>query len=1832
MTNLYSVMCRQVKCVCAFLLVLFMCSVFSSKSQAQAYIHYSKLFTNNGGDVLNAMELDETGNVYLLGTVIGTTFPVTIPEFTTGGGNRVILMKFAPNGNLIWSRFFPLGAGGSKMAYDNGKLYVIGGAGVATIPVTNGSTWKGLTDVLYTMIDAGSGAIQTMAYYGGSGTENSGYDIAVENGFVYLSYTTNSTDVYVTTGPTTGVAYDHIVQKLRPDGSIVYSTYTGKATTATITAGQADMVVENGVVALGVAVDASGNFSSTNGSTLKGAADYGIVKLNTDGTVNYRSIVGGSGADANINLAMKNGEVYVSGTTLSTDYPVTDGSNWVGSARGHLITKLGTTGNILYSSIPAGIASASSFANIVLDNGSVYLMGSNSSLPAVDPAVVTTDGSTGGNYLIRLNAANGQKIFARKFGAARSTASSYGQAVLSISNSRIFALTPGNAPITQITTDGSARQSNGGSYLSVFSTDGKLSFATWYLAGVTIASGSFSKVNGFGNKFYVAGVPTSTSGTYVPVTVPVTGTMNGGDIQLVGFTICPPMPAQNDIAPMSQTICANGFTQQLTGNKVAFTSDQMPKLIGPSGEFSQMDVEARYQWQVSTTASGPWTNIGGAGTQKDYSPPSLADTRYYRRVVLPPASCGETPISTSAVAEVVVGANVSPTISSIVYNTCAGSAIDIEAIAAGGTAPYLYSWDNGISSTTNTATVTPATNSVYTMTVKDANGCEQKGQVIVNAYKANAGPDLSSCAGKPVRIGVAPPAGLAGVTYAWTPATGLDDASIAQPLATPASATTYTLDMTIPVTTGGTCTTSDAVNVGVVAAPASFAVADRVIPKSGTMTVALSTTADAGFTYTWSPGTYLNAVTGASVTFNSGSEVPVPNPIRYTITATSGACSFTDDATVTVLVANAGIDMCGPRTVGEPDAIPNITGKTFAWSVLSGPGTITGPTNTAQTTVSASPAGSPTTYRLTISLNGVSVSDDVVVGDCGSAACPVAKIDVVAEQGCPNTALGAVKLVGSPSTLNPAQWTYTWSAVPAGGLSGTTGSSVTLTDNVERDVTLTITNVSNPSYTCSKTIHVNSPSATLPVFTAQDHNVCPGTTVNIGQATVAGYSYNWIEMDAAQRTISNPSVTPTVTTKYIATVTEVGSGCIVRDTATVTVKSVVANAGPDITSCGNTVLQLGTPARPNYTYSWTPAVASYQDGTTNTSAQPKVLVTTSQDFTVRATDTETGCFQDATAHIVVDNSNTIPAMTNPTICRGTSVQIGGAPVGNATYAWSPATGLSSTTDAQPMANPTSTQVYSLVITYYDGNNVASCTKSGTVTVTVNGPSITASDATVCPSDAAYVITTTPAGGTTPYTYQWSPSLRMVNATIQSPTLVTNPTSPESFEVVVTDAAGCKATTSVLITPTSAAPKINSPAQVCLGSNITLGDASNTGTIVWTVSPALTSVASVDNYSSATPVFTPVAGDENKTFTFTCSQTIGGCTNKATVNVSVRGFVMPAIAAQTVCQNASTTIGVPAMNGVSYSWQPTTGLADPNASITTVSNVTSHTSYVLTGTDATGCVVSTEAVIGVNPTPAPTVTVPDVVTSVGMPAQAFNPQINPAAGTYTYTWTPGNMVSNPYISNPVPTEAKEGTTAYTFAVTDANGCTSTTQAYLRVQSINILPVTLSSFTATAKDCGVAVNWKVESASNFSHFVVERSMAGGNWVAAKKVWYEYNRTHYTFQDAEPGNGRWAYRLKLVDIDGRYTYSNIVMAEVKCSGQQPMLKVYPNPVSSYVYVNSSKPVKAVRLLSLTGSLLFSKEINQKAAAAVQIPMLNLIKGVYILQVIAQDGTMKPAKLVKE
>jgi uncharacterized protein YdaL len=145
----------------------------------------------------------------------------------------------------------------------------------------------------------------------------------------------------------------------------------------------------------------------------------------------------------------------------------------------------------------------------------------------------------------------------------------------------------------------------------------------------------------------------------------------------------------------------------------------------------------------------------------------------------------------------------------------AGGSTTLEGSASGGLGPYSYSWsptagldDPNIAQ----PMASPADTTTYTFTVTDDLGQTDTDEVIVSVeLGAEAGPDKTISPGESVVLEGSGQGGTPPYTYAWLPEAGLDDASSAQPTASPESGTWYTLTVTDSVGE----TASDAVLVKV---------------------------------------------------------------------------------------------------------------------------------------------------------------------------------------------------------------------------------------------------------------------------------------------------------------------------------------------------------------------------------------------------------------------------------------------------------------------------------------------------------------------------------------------------------------------------------------------------------------------------------------------------------------------------------------------------------------------------------------------------------------------------------------------------------------------------------------------------------------------------------------------------------------------------------------------------------------------------------------------------------------------------------------------------------
>jgi hypothetical protein len=386
-------------------------------------------------------------------------------------------------------------------------------------------------------------------------------------------------------------------------------------------------------------------------------------------------------------------------------------------------------------------------------------------------------------------------------------------------------------------------------FLTKLDNSGNICFST-YLG--TINTDNINQMQVIGSEVFLVGVTQSN----FPVT---NGTLYAGgfgaDIFFTKYNFAPVYNVLPDnVSPSTQTNCKLGLTTLITAPQQEVLPANLPILFINSVPSNQSPIEAIYQWQEATALAGPFTDIPGAQSQ-NYKPDANNISKYYRRLSKA-GRCGAI-ISTSSVASVLVNAFTAPTVNAggALLVTCSSSAITIGGAptATGGLGPYLYVWDNGASAVANPI-VAPTTNTIYTLTVTDANNCTNISQALVKTYIANAGADVSSCAGAIVRIGTPAIAGLVGAGYAWTASpvdATMSCTTCAQPDVHPLVPTTYTLTLTIPVSSGGTCSTTDAVVVTPVTAPptANNAGVDQTFCFPGSVTLGLP--ADATYSYTW---------------------------------------------------------------------------------------------------------------------------------------------------------------------------------------------------------------------------------------------------------------------------------------------------------------------------------------------------------------------------------------------------------------------------------------------------------------------------------------------------------------------------------------------------------------------------------------------------------------------------------------------------------------------------------------------------------------------------------------------------------------------------------------------------------------------------------------------------------------------------------------------------------------------------------------------------------------------------------------------------------------------
>lgn len=183
-------------------------------------------------------------------------------------------------------------------------------------------------------------------------------------------------------------------------------------------------------------------------------------------------------------------------------------------------------------------------------------------------------------------------------------------------------------------------------------------------------------------------------------------------------------------------------------------------------------------------------------------------------------------------------------------------------------------------------------------------------------------------------------------------------------------------------------------------------------------------------------------------------------------------------------------------------------------------------------------------------------------------------------------------------------------------------------------------------------------------------------------------------------------------------------------------------------------------------------------------------------------------------------------------------------------------------------------------------------------------------------------------------------------------------------------------------------------------------------------------------------------------------------------------------------------------------------------------------------------------------------------------------------------------------------------------------------YLPIMTSEMLPVTLTNFTVWVKDEQALLSWQTLSEENSSHFNVQRSFNGKEFLAVGSVaaaGHSNKTISYRFTDGMQSNeGKHFYRVEMVDKDGTKKYSPVRMVT---AGKAIDFSFYPNPAKDYVVVDA-KDAFLISIVDGNGRTVFSQKTNTDQNI---LGISQLAAGTYYLVVKDNSGQESSKKLVK-
>jgi len=973
--------------------------------------------------------------------------------------------------------------------------------------------------------------------------------------------------------------------------------------------------------------------------------------------------------------------------------------------------------------------------------------------------------------------------------------------------------------------------------------------------------------------------------------------------------------------------------------------------------------------------------------------------------------------------------SVNPSISS--STVCAGSAVQINAQASGGSGSYTYAWTTmpaGFSSDQAGFTVTPTVTTVYAVTVSDGFN-QASGQVTVTVHPAPLPPvsqgDQTICADQPIsemKVTV----GEGEVADWHLVSSGIPD---------PATGTFvyFWKSYARNLATGCRSILPAEVTLTIHPNPAPPVSKGNVKVCSGESYPALSVTTGTGLTADW----YSSSTGGIAAASGTLDFIPPAVGTWYAESRNpETGCVSKTRTPVEMTVHNrpvvyAGADRnvpYGTHVVINDAVASGLQPLTWIWSpaALFADATVLTPSTLAITGTS--------TCTLTVTDgNNCSSSDQMTITITGSklSANPTTSYTLVCE--------GSPVEIKANASGGSGYYSYSWRSEPAGFASTEANPVVTPYVN-----TTYFIRVNDGFASLDRSVSIEVIPGPPAPSGGSNQTICPGTALPALTVTTSpGVTVDWYGSSSGGAPLvsgSHSFVPPGAGTWY-AQSRNTGNGCfsVLRTPVSLNLHPSPAppvSAGDQSICEGQSIPGLKATAGTGETIDW----YSQPSGGVAVAAGTDTFLPRNQGtWYAGARNLTTGCVSQ-TRTAITFSVHPLPTLfpgTDRNIPYGTYTTIGDATASGTPpliTAWTPSTSFIDASKLNPVTRSlTATGIYTLTVT--DGNN---CRNSGQITIFVTGSPLTVSLTAFPPVIGTSQLTQlipNASGGSGNYTYAWSSDPPGFISTVANP--VVRPEVTTVYTVRVSDGFNtATGNVTVIVNPFPSAPVSGGNVTVCAGDNIPpLSVSTASGeTADWYSAPSGGTVL-----ASGTLQYVPPA--PGSYYAEARNTTTGAISNSRT-QVILTLAERPVVKAGpdlTICSHQTTLItGASADHATSLSWFTEgkgifNGIQTINPEYTPAQGEYGHIRFILSasGTGVCGGTTVRDTMTIRFPVPLVVETGKDTVVLAGTTA-VLSARVSGGPGDYLYQWSPGSMV----VHN-------------TFAITETVPLSSGTQFLVRV---------------------------------------------------------------------------------------------------------------------------------------------------------------------------------------